>query len=174
MGVPPDVPLTIVAPRPDSAVRDELAALAAGKSVRFAFDLPDADLVREYRRACCVVLPSVYRSAAGETRVPELLGQTLLEGMACEAPAVCTSVASMPEVVEDRVTGFVVPPNDPVTLGERVEWLFRHRTEAADAGPCGAAPGAVAVHVAAGGRSVPRRLPRRCRRCPSVSVPVSP
>jgi len=34
--------------------------------------------------ALCVVLPSVYRDRSGhETKVPELLGQTLLEGMAC-------------------------------------------------------------------------------------------
>jgi glycosyltransferase involved in cell wall biosynthesis len=52
----------------------------------------------------------------GQTRVPELLGQTLLEGMACGAPAVCTAVASLPEVVEDGVSGFVVPPNDPAAL----------------------------------------------------------
>ena len=37
--------------------------------------------------------------------MPELLGQTLLEGMACGTPGLCTSVASLPEVVEDGVTG---------------------------------------------------------------------
>jgi glycosyltransferase involved in cell wall biosynthesis len=137
VGVPPAVPLTIVAPRPDPRVERELAALAVGKSVRFAFDLPDDQLVREYRRASSVVLPSVYRSAAGETKVPELLGQTLLEGMACEAPAVCTGVASMPEVVDDGVTGFVVPPNDPQALGERLEWLHLHRPEGAELGRAG-------------------------------------
>jgi glycosyltransferase involved in cell wall biosynthesis len=137
LGVPADVPLTIVAPNPDPPVYRELSALAAGKSVRFAFDLSDADLVHEYRRASSVVLPSVYRSAAGETKVPELLGQTLLEGMACEAPAVCTRVASMPEVVDDGVTGFVVPPNDPKALGERVGWLHVRRAEAAELGRAG-------------------------------------
>jgi len=136
-GLPPDVPLTIVAPRPEEPVRAELVALAAGKDVTFAFGLPDEALVREYRRARCVVLPSVYRSHAGETKVPELLGQTLLEGMACETAAVCTDVASMPELVEDGVTGFVVPPNDPDTLGARVAWLVAHPAEAAAMGRAG-------------------------------------
>jgi glycosyltransferase involved in cell wall biosynthesis len=40
----------------------------------------------------------------------------------------------MPEVVEDGVTGFVVPPNDPVTLGERLRWLGAHPREAAAMG----------------------------------------
>jgi len=53
---------------------------------------------------------SSYKTADGlVTRVPELLGQTLLEGMACATCAICTDVASMPEVVEDGVSGFVVP-----------------------------------------------------------------
>jgi glycosyltransferase involved in cell wall biosynthesis len=136
-GLPVDVPLTIVAPRPDENVRAQLAALAAGKAVTFAFDLSDDALVREYRRARCVVLPSVYRSHAGETKVPELLGQTLLEGMACEAAAVCTRVASMPEIVQDGVTGFVVPPNDPARLGECLAWVMMHPDEASAMGRAG-------------------------------------
>jgi glycosyltransferase involved in cell wall biosynthesis len=81
------------------------------------------------------VLPSVYKNMyGGETTVPELLGQTLLEGMACGAPVVCTDVASMPEVVEDGVTGFVVPARDPSALGEKLRWLREHPSEAAAMG----------------------------------------
>ena len=43
--------------------------------------------------------------------------------MACEAPAICTNVASMPEVVENGTTGFVVPPNDPDAIGARLQML---------------------------------------------------
>ncbi len=102
----------------------DLRRLAARKDVSFRHDCDDDALVAAYRRALCVVLPSVYRTRyGGETHVPELLGQTLLEGMACGAPAVCTDVASMPEVVEDGVTGFVVPPNDPEALRRKLLWL---------------------------------------------------
>jgi glycosyltransferase involved in cell wall biosynthesis len=116
----------------------DLKRLAAGKPVRFRDDCDDAAIVRAYRRAACVVLPSVYRDCyGGETRVPELLGQTLLEGMACGAAAVCTAVASMPEVVEDGVTGFVVPPNDPAALRERLCRLRDHPDEARALGEAG-------------------------------------
>lgn len=102
----------------------DLRRMADGKAVRFRHDCDDAALVAAYRRALCVVLPSVYRTRyGGETKVPELLGQTLLEGMACGAPVVCTDVASMPEVVEDGVSGFVVPPNNPAALREKLIWL---------------------------------------------------
>ena len=81
------------------------------------------------------MLPSVYRTSIGtETAVPELLGQTLLEGMACETPAICTNVASLPEVVDDGVTGFVVPPNDPAALGDRLEQFRRDPERATSMG----------------------------------------
>jgi glycosyltransferase involved in cell wall biosynthesis len=130
-GLPDGMGLTVAGPRPDGATAARLTALARGKHVEFVHGLDDEALVAAYRRALCIVLPSVYRMPDGsETRVPELLGQTLLEGMACEAPAVCTSVASLPEVVEEGVTGFIVPPNDPGAIGERLRWLRDHRTEA--------------------------------------------
>jgi glycosyltransferase involved in cell wall biosynthesis len=119
----------------DSRYFDALRTLSAGKCVEFHQGCDDAALVEHYRRAMCVVLPSVYRTIYGdETRVPELLGQSLLEGMACGLPAICTAVASLPEVVEDGVTGFVVPPNDPAALGERLCWLRDHPEAAAAMG----------------------------------------
>lgn len=129
--VGPDLPLRILGPAPHARFLEDLRKLAAGKRVTFSPACTDEELVLAYRRACCVVLPSVYRTVYGEeTQVPELLGQTLLEGMACGLPAVCTAVASMPEVVEHGVTGFVVPPNDPAALGERLRWLAAHPVEA--------------------------------------------
>jgi glycosyltransferase involved in cell wall biosynthesis len=71
------------------------------------------------------------------TCVPELLGQTLLEGMACGAPGLCTAVASLPEVVENGVTGFVVPPNDSAALSERLCWLRDHPQRAVEMGAAG-------------------------------------
>jgi len=40
-------------------------------------------------------------------------------------------------VVADGVTGFVVPPNDPRALGERIAWLQSHPREAARMGEAG-------------------------------------
>ncbi len=136
--VPPDVPLELIGQPYAPAFLARLHQLAVGKRVRFRHDCADKDLVEAYRRASCIVLPSVYRTYAGEeTRVPELLGQTLLEGMACGLPAICTDVASMPEVVMHGVTGFVVPPNRPDCLREKLLWLRRHPEEARVMGEAG-------------------------------------
>jgi glycosyltransferase involved in cell wall biosynthesis len=127
--LPDGLTLEVIGRPYDDRFCADLTRLAAGKRVVFRHDCDDAELIRAYRRAICVVLPSVYRTLYGdETRIPELLGQTLLEGMVCGTPAVCTDVASMPEVVVDGQTGFVVPPNDPDALRVKLE-LLRDRPD---------------------------------------------
>jgi glycosyltransferase involved in cell wall biosynthesis len=111
--LPACVPAHIAGPAHDQRYLSDLKRMAADKRVSFHHDWSDDQLVEAYRRALCVVLPSVYDDMyGGHTDVPELLGQTLLEGMACGAPAVCTDVASLPEIVRDGVTGFIVEPRN--------------------------------------------------------------
>ena len=129
--LPREMSLKIIGQPYDQKYLEALHHLAAGKRVIFIHDCDDVTLVKTYRKALCVVLPSVYKNMYGaETNVPELLGQTLLEAMACGTPAICTNVASMPEVVEDGVTGFIVAPNDPAALGGKLEWFRDHPEEA--------------------------------------------
>jgi glycosyltransferase involved in cell wall biosynthesis len=138
--LPPDVPAQIIGQIFDTRYFHDLQRLAAGKQVGFRHDCDDAALVDAYRRAACVVLPSVYDDMYGQhTDVPELLGQTLLEAMACGTPAICTSVASMPEIVKDGVSGFVVPPNDPDALRTAVQRLLTNRQQALGMGESGRA-----------------------------------
>ncbi len=126
-----DIPVDIVGRPGEAQYMEDLRTLVGGSNVRLIHDATDADLVRFYQSATCVVLPSVYRDRYGnETLVPELLGQTLLEGMACGAPALASSVTSLPEVVEDGVSGFVVAPNDPDALRAKLLWFRDHASEA--------------------------------------------
>jgi glycosyltransferase involved in cell wall biosynthesis len=133
--MPADVKLEIIGRPYDAQYQQDLLKLADRKKVVFRYECDDQALVEAYRRALCIVLPSVYRTMYGwETTVPELLGQTLLEGMACGTPAICTNVASMPEVVKHEVTGFVVPPNNPEALREKIVRLRDQARDAAEMG----------------------------------------
>jgi glycosyltransferase involved in cell wall biosynthesis len=123
--VPPGIPLRIVGRAMDLQYLDTLRTRAAGKRVTFHHEMTDGELVETYRRATCVVLPSVYTMPDGRTtQVPELLGQTLLEGMACGRPVICTNVASLPEVVLHGETGLIVPPGDPPALARAIRTLW--------------------------------------------------
>ena len=83
------------------------------------------------QNALCVVLPSVHTTVFGEKYdIPELLGLVVIEGMACGTPAIVTDVCSLPEVVVDGETGFVVPPNDAGALRAKIRWLLEHPDDA--------------------------------------------
>ena len=136
--LPQEIALDVVGPRNDTGTLEAVRAQVGTKSVRFFHDVDDAGLVRAYREALCLILPSVYKLPDGTmTRVPELLGQTLLEAMACATPVICTRVASMPEIVRDPENGFVVEPGDHAALAERLRWLAAHPERAAEMGAAG-------------------------------------
>jgi starch synthase len=52
--------------------------------------------------------------------VSELLGLVALESMASGAPVIASRVGGLPEIVEDGVTGYLVPPGDVAALGARI------------------------------------------------------
>jgi glycosyltransferase involved in cell wall biosynthesis len=136
--LPEGMSLDIIGPSNDTPYYEQLNAQARGKRVRFRHDCDDRLLIDAYRRALCVVLPSVYRAPDGtETKMPELLGQTLLEAMACGAPVICTNVASLPEIVEHDKTGFVVEPGDREALRTRLQWIATHQIYASALGDAG-------------------------------------
>lgn len=117
----PHTPLVVVGRPYHQAYFQYLQELAKGKDVTFVTDANDQRIIAEYQSSTVAVLPSVYNDVYGNhCAVPELLGLTLLEAMACGTPVICTSVGSMPEIVEHGVTGIVVPPNDIRSLSEAI------------------------------------------------------
>ena len=54
----------------------------------------------------------------------EALGLVILEAMALARPVVATDVGGIPEMVEDGVTGLLVPPRDPVALARAITRLL--------------------------------------------------
>ncbi|MGH7773363.1 MAG: glycosyltransferase family 4 protein, partial [Candidatus Binatia bacterium] len=115
-----------------------LEAKAKGKDVKFHTELDDGELVQKYREALVTVLPSVYGNCYGDyTVVPELLGLVALESMACGTPVILTDVGSLSEIVEDGATGFLVPPNNPSAIREKIDYLHANPNVAAKMGERG-------------------------------------
>ncbi len=73
------------------------------------------DLLNVFRSLDLFVIPSV----EGDT-IPQVLMQALAVGL----PVVSTTVGSIPDVVVDGETGYVVPPRDAAALAERIEVLL--------------------------------------------------
>lgn len=114
-----------------------LQDLAGGKAVVFRTDANDADLSREYSCALVTVVPSVLVDVYGSAVSAELLNLVSLESMACGTPVIATRCGALPEVVEDGVTGFIVAPNDPTALHEKIRFFRDHPEVAASMGRAG-------------------------------------
>jgi glycosyltransferase involved in cell wall biosynthesis len=80
-------------------------------------EIPDAELVRLYRGARCVVYASLY----------EGFGLPVLEAMASGTPVVASRLGGLPEVVEHGVTGFLVEPGNVDELRARLAELLGDR-----------------------------------------------
>jgi glycosyltransferase involved in cell wall biosynthesis len=97
---------------------DEYAGLARTlqimDQVHFLGHVEHGKLPAHYAKADLLVLPSRMES----------FGLVLVEAMACGLPVVATRVGGIPEVVEDGVTGLLVPPNDPEALAEGINSLL--------------------------------------------------
>jgi len=65
---------------------------------------------------------------------PEPFGRVIIEGMAVGLPVVATSAGAVPEIIEDGVSGILVPPRDPKALAEAVTSLLRDPRRAANLG----------------------------------------
>jgi glycosyltransferase involved in cell wall biosynthesis len=88
-----------------------------GLSARVCFTgrVTTPQLVRHYCRAQMSVCPSLY----------EGFGLPAAEAMACGLPVVATTGGALPEVVEDGVTGILVPPADARALADAIDNLMR-------------------------------------------------
>jgi len=77
--------------------------------------VPWQKLADWYRAATVFVMPSYY----------ETFGIACLEAMAFGLPIVATTAGGLPEVVEDGVTGLLVPPGDAHALAAAIMRLLR-------------------------------------------------
>jgi glycosyltransferase involved in cell wall biosynthesis len=53
----------------------------------------------------------------------DTFGLVILEAMACSKPVVATRWASIPTIINDGQTGYLVEPHDSITLADRIEEL---------------------------------------------------
>jgi D-inositol-3-phosphate glycosyltransferase len=82
--------------------------------VNFLGKRPQASLPYYYSAADVVVVPSHYES----------FGMVALEAMACGTPVVASQVGGLAYLIQDGITGYHVPDQEPETLGNRLLTLL--------------------------------------------------
>jgi len=161
-GLDPELPIILYAGRVDADKQVDLAVRAAalalqsakaqllivgdGKQRNAIFQLAESLGIRDRSRfpgyvAMTGDLPGLYRLAslfitASEV---EIQSSVVLEAAASGLPVVTVRASSMPEFVEDGVTGFLVSPRDVVTLANRIITLLQNPARARAMGEAGLA-----------------------------------
>ncbi|MCA2211992.1 glycosyltransferase [Jidongwangia harbinensis] len=115
----PGAECVIVGGQPDDEpyarrLHDLAERCGVGDRVHLAGAVPAADMPRWYRSADVLAAAPWY----------EPFGLTPLEAMACGVPVVGTAVGGLVDTVVDGVTGDLVPPRDPRTLGRTLRRLL--------------------------------------------------
>jgi glycosyltransferase involved in cell wall biosynthesis len=76
-----------------------------------------------FRAADIFVMPSVVDASGDRDGIPLVLMEAMLHGL----PATATDVAGIPELVEDQVTGLLIPQRDAGAIAEAVRRLASDR-----------------------------------------------
>ena len=95
------LPLKIVAKRREPAEQayfDQAVAPLLGCGVEYLGEVGGTEKIRLLGDALCLLNPVQW---------PEPFGMVMIEALACGTPVVATPCGSVPEIVDDRVTGFV-------------------------------------------------------------------
>jgi D-inositol-3-phosphate glycosyltransferase len=107
---------------PDPRITAEIMRLQM-----IAAELGVADQVTFVGRQGREVLKHYYSAADIFITTPwyEPFGITPIEAMACGTPVIGANVGGIKFTVRDGETGYLVPPNDPIALAERIAHLYQ-------------------------------------------------
>lgn len=94
------------------ALERQAAALGLDGRIAWRGAQAQADVLAQYRSADLFVLASRIAKDGDRDGLPNVLMEAQSQGLACLA----TRIAAIPELIDDGVTGALVPPEDPAAL----------------------------------------------------------
>ena len=109
-------------PRYTAEVHRALKSLTC--DVRLIGDVDAYDMVQHYQSADLSVIPSFMEAVSLAT----------LESMSCQCPVIASDVGGLSELIQDGVTGWLVPPGDPPALARTMERVLDNHDIAAAVG----------------------------------------
>src|SRR5207249_4461881 len=99
------------------ALQEKIRAAGLAERVVLNGALPQEQLIETMKRATVFVLPCVTSATGDQDGLPTVL----LEALAIGLPAISTNLAGIPEIIENRKTGLLVPPGEVVPLAKAIE-----------------------------------------------------
>ena len=104
--------------------RDAVSLLAGDISVRRLGRLSRVELAKAMARSHVHLFPTLLDG----------FGRNIVEAMASGLPVITTPHGAGPDLIEDGVTGFIVPIRDVEAMIDRLRWIHAHPQEAIEMG----------------------------------------
>jgi len=86
--------------------------------IKYLGGIPQAEVIKLYQKASIFILPSIW----GEN-----LPVVILEALSCETPVIATTMGGVPDVVQNRKNGILVPLNNSLKLAEAMQYLLDNK-----------------------------------------------
>jgi glycosyltransferase involved in cell wall biosynthesis len=116
-----------------AALRLQAELLGLSRRIEWRGAMPQPEVLAAYREADLFALASKVAKDGDRDGLPNVLIEAQSQRLAC----VSTDVSAIPELIEQNVTGLLVPPGNPIALAEALERLIRHPGERARLGAAG-------------------------------------
>ncbi|MGI8480746.1 MAG: glycosyltransferase, partial [Chthoniobacterales bacterium] len=110
----------------DSALRAQISSLGIDDRVELVGPRSQAEVRDILSDATVFVLPCTAEKDGGMDNLPTVI----MEAMSAGLPVISTPVAGVPEMVEEGLTGLLVPERDPTALAAAIEGVIANPADA--------------------------------------------
>jgi glycosyltransferase involved in cell wall biosynthesis len=98
----------------------QIIAVGLQDCVILAGARPQEHVLNMMREATVLVVPSVVSARGDQDGLPTVL----IEALAVRLPVISTTLSGIPEIIEHRKTGLLVPPGNSISLAAAIEQLL--------------------------------------------------
>ena len=104
----------------EESLQAQIAAADLKQCVTLTGPQTQAEITKRLAHATIFALPCTHAAGGGMDNLPTVI----MEAMAAGLPVISTPLAGIPEMVEDRANGELVPERDPAALAVAIEKLL--------------------------------------------------
>jgi glycosyltransferase involved in cell wall biosynthesis len=104
----------------EESLRAQIAAEDLKQCVTLTGPQTQAEIAKRLTHATVFALPCTHEAGGGMDNLPTVI----MEAMAAGLPVISTSLAGIPEMVEDGANGKLIPERDPAALAAALEKLL--------------------------------------------------
>jgi glycosyltransferase involved in cell wall biosynthesis len=122
----PEIEYTIIGSGPlEPELRAQIKRLGLENIIRIKSGISNERLLDEYKKAGLFILPCIQARDGDMDGIPVVL----MEAMAMGKVVISTSVSGIPELIEDKISGLLVKPNDPKALSNAMDMILGEKVD---------------------------------------------